>query len=178
MSSFITGKTTFAFIAVLAACGALHAKPGDAGDDSRQEIDLLANTSGYDKNTKSLHQTSEDQLHALQSSGILPRNAHSRSDYVSYYRPTKPVFFHGARLLYWEYEYMEEFIGCCVDEGFGLILQGGADDAVMHFAAENGCEIRDSGQMYLPPDLEKAFETKGIDTGSVYELSCRGGSAQ
>lgn len=178
MNIFDVRKTVMAFVSLLAITCALYMDLASASGNSKEEIDLIGNASGYDKSKESLYQTSQDQLEKLQAAGIISKDVTRRFDYVSYYRPKRSVFFHDSKLLYFEYEYMDEFIGCCVNEGFGLILQGKPGDEAMNFAVDNGCEINDGRQIYLPPNIEKELKTRGVEIGSVFELSCRTGNAQ
>jgi hypothetical protein len=139
---------------------------------------LIRSASASDKSKQSFYETSERQLDALQAAGILPRRSTGRFDYTSYYRPSKAANFHGAKLLYFEFEYLEEFIGCCVNDGFGLILQGTASDEVKDFARENGCKLNDGEQVGLPADIRDEFKTRGVAIDSLFELSCRANDAQ
>jgi hypothetical protein len=165
-------------VSLLTFVSAFYTSVGVASGDSKQEIDLISRTLASDKSKDHFYQTSEDQLSKLHAAGILPKHYTSRFDYVSYYRPKKAVYFHGAKLLYFEYEYLEEFIGCCVDDGFGLILQGKPNNEIVKFATDSGCKINEGDQAYLPYDINKEFKVRRIQIESVFELSCRANDAQ
>lgn len=85
--------------------------------------------------------------------------------------------FYGASLLYFEHEYLEQFIGCCVNDGFGLLLQGIPSKEIVNFAAAHSCKVKESGQTYIPFEINKEFEENGIKIEAVFELSCRANDA-
>jgi len=115
----------------------------------------------------------QKQLANFQDAGLLPVKTKLRFDYVSYYKPLRDVHYDNGKLLYFEHEFMEAYLGCCVNEGFGLIVEGSADDKLRQFATGHGCAVKDSGQFYIDPSLEKL-----LPKAPVYELSCRAQDAE
>lgn len=115
------------------------------------------------------YDSADDQLATLQDDGVLPKKSKLRFDYVTYYKPIHETRYQGdLELLYFEHEYMEQYIGCCVNEGFGLLLAGTPDEKLRSFASQHNCAIKDAGQFYIDPSLEK-----DLPKGPVFELSCR-----
>jgi hypothetical protein len=159
------------FFLTLVACG--EVRQANATNNSPLASGLIWNASASAKDKETFFETADDQLARLQRAGILSKNVSSRFDYVSYYKPTRLVTFYGARLMYFENEYLEQFIGCCVDDGFGLILQGSESKEINDFAATNGCKITIGDHVYLPFEINKEFEKQKVKIESLLEISCR-----
>ena len=145
------------------AAPAKPAKPAAASADAT----LLGEVLGIAKDKDAFYESADVQFDRLVRAGIISDKVQERFDYVSYFPPLREVRFHGAKLLYFEYEYLDEFIGCCVDDGFGLVLQGKPGPEAAAFAQAHDCSIRGEDEVYLPHDL-KVDRSAGI-----YELSCR-----
>ena len=147
-----------------AAPGKPAAQPAAPVSD---DVALLSEVLGIGKDKDEFYERADVQFDRLVQAGILDDKVQERFDYTSYFPPRREVRFHGAKLLYFEYEYLDEFIGCCVDDGFGLVLQGKPDSDAVAFAHEHECSIRAGEEVYLPDELK-------VDRSvEIYELSCR-----
>jgi len=100
-----------------------------------------------------------------------------RADYVDYYVLKKPAYVLGHELKVIEEEYMSEYIGCCVNEGVGVVLKlTGSMQKLENFAQENQCVVE-------PIDYDYYYESLGIfnaipEKGVFVEMSCRANDIQ
>ncbi|RKG76123.1 hypothetical protein D7W79_18595 [Corallococcus exercitus] len=96
-------------------------------------------------------------------------------DYTHFYKPLSEIELFGRKVLAIEYEYLEEWIGCCVNNGFSVLLSNTAgDDVSLHrFARENNCKI-DVGKDVCCTPMEWAAQEKA---GRFIRLSCRESSS-
>lgn len=95
-----------------------------------------------------------------------------RADYVDYYLLKKPAYVLGHELKVIEEEYMSEYVGCCVNEGVGVVLKlTGSMQKLENFAQQNKCLVE-------PIDYSYYYERLGIvnaipGKGVFVEMSCR-----
>lgn len=95
-----------------------------------------------------------------------------RADYVDYYVLKKPTYVLGHELKVIEEEYMSEYVGCCVNEGVGVVLKlTGSMQKLENFAQKNKCLVE-------PVDYAYYYESLGIvnaipEKGVFVEMSCR-----
>lgn len=95
-----------------------------------------------------------------------------RADYVDYYVLKKPAYVLGHELKVIEEEYMSEYVGCCVNEGVGVVLKlTGSMQKLENFAKKNKCLVE-------PIDYAYYYERLGIvstipEKGVFVEMSCR-----
>jgi len=95
-----------------------------------------------------------------------------RADYVDYYVLKKPAYILGHELKVIEEEYMSEYVGCCVNEGVGVVLKlTGSMQKLENFARKNKCLVE-------PIDYSYYYERLGIvsttpEKGVFVEMSCR-----
>ncbi|WP_147451457.1 hypothetical protein [Corallococcus llansteffanensis] len=95
----------------------------------------------------------------------------TQQDYSHFYKPLSEFELFGRKVLAVEYEYLEEWIGCCVNNGFSVLLSNTAgDDVSLHrFARENNCRVRVGKDVCCTP-LEWEAQEKA---GKFIRLSCR-----
>lgn len=91
-------------------------------------------------------------------------------DDSNFYKPLRELKLFGRRVLVIEYEYADEWIGCCPDNGFSVLLSNTAgDDASLHrFARENNCSVRVGKGVCCGPVEWEAQEK----AGKFIRLSC------
>lgn len=100
-----------------------------------------------------------------------------RADYVDYYVLEKPAYVLGHELKVIEEEYMSEYVGCCVNEGVGVVLKlSGSMQKLENFAQKNKCAIE-------PIDYSYYYERLGIvnripEAGIFVNMSCRANNLQ
>ena len=100
-----------------------------------------------------------------------------RADYVDYYVLKKPAYVLGHELKVIEEEYMSEYVGCCVNEGVGVVLKlTGSMQKLENFAQKNKCVVE-------PIDYDYYYESLGIvnaipEKGVFVEMSCRANDIQ
>ncbi|AOA60032.1 hypothetical protein BFG52_15455 [Acinetobacter larvae] len=108
----------------------------------------------------------------LTTEGYLSNKAQvQRVDYNDIYKLQKPLQILGQDVVYLSVEYMDQYVGCCVNEGWGALLKKSAPlDAIQSYAKQHECSL-------------KPFDAKQLDYYSLkintsakdeyYELSCR-----
>ena len=100
-----------------------------------------------------------------------------RADYVDYYVLRKPAYVLGHELKVIEEEYMSEYVGCCVNEGVGVVLKlTSSMQKLEKFAQNNKCVVE-------PIDYSYYYERLGIanaipEKGVFVEMSCRANDIQ
>lgn len=108
----------------------------------------------------------------LQAGGFIAKKPEvSRYDYNDVFSIKKPLKFMGQSVVAVSDEYMSEYVGCCVSEGWGAVLSKTADlDALQQFAKKNECTLaaraKDETDYY-------SHSLKRRPQAEYYELSCR-----
>lgn len=96
----------------------------------------------------------------------------TRYDYNDVYQMQKPLIFLNQSVVLVSDEYMSEYIGCCVSEGWGAVFKVNRDyDSLRQFAEENYCsleEVTNSDQRNY-----RGFPYRKLGKGKFVELSCR-----
>ena len=96
----------------------------------------------------------------------------SRADYNDVYQIKKPLTFLNQSVLLVSDEFMSEYIGCCVSEGWGAVFKVERDYSdLKSFADDNYCSIEEisnpnEGDYY-------GFPYRKLGKGKIVELSCR-----
>ena len=94
-----------------------------------------------------------------------------RYDYNDVYNVKKPLSFKGQNVVLLTDEYMSEYVGCRVSEGWGAVIAKTSDlGPLKQFAKKNQCSlsIRDKSNVdYYGLILKK------LPKAEYYELSCR-----
>lgn len=108
----------------------------------------------------------------LQAGGFIAKKPEvSRYDYNDVFSIKKPLKFMGQNVVAVSDEYMSQYVGCCVSEGWGAVLGKTADlAALQQFAKKNQCTLqaRDKETTdYYDRSLKKRPQAE------YYELSCR-----
>lgn len=109
---------------------------------------------------------------ALNAGGFIAKKPEvSRYDYNDVFSIQKPLKFMGQSVVAVSDEYMSEYVGCCVSEGWGAVFRKTADIAALQqFAQKNQCSLqaRDKATTdYYDRSL------KSRPQAEYYELSCR-----
>lgn len=108
----------------------------------------------------------------LQAGGFIAKKPEvSRYDYNDVFRIKKPLKFMGQSVVAVSDEYMSQYVGCCVSEGWGAVLSKTADlAALQQFAKKNQCSLgliaNDNTDYYT-------YILKRRPQAEYYELSCR-----
>ncbi|MFX7098168.1 hypothetical protein ABTM27_16965, partial [Acinetobacter baumannii] len=88
----------------------------------------------------------------------------------SAYKLKKPYEFMGQNVLLISDEYMSEYVGCCVSEGWGAVFKQTTNlKLIEKFAKKNQCNI-------APIETDSTyygFKISSLPKGNYYELSCR-----
>ncbi|PTL76717.1 hypothetical protein [Vitiosangium sp. GDMCC 1.1324] len=108
--------------------------------------------------------------HALVAAKVIGK-PFVREDYSSFYTPLSDIELFGRKVLAVEYEYIEEWIGCCVTNGFAVLLPNtpGDDAALDRFARENNCKVRVGKDVIYVPG---AWDSQN-EAGKFIQLSCK-----
>lgn len=110
---------------------------------------------------------------ALKQQGVISHKPQvSRVEYNDVYVVKKPLKIFNQNVVLLSDEYMSEYIGCCVSEGWGAIVKKQQSlQALQKYATQKHCELRpfslQENQAYY------GFATKKLSKGEYYELSCR-----
>lgn len=108
----------------------------------------------------------------MQKQGLINKKPDiSRNDYNDVYKLKKPLQFMGQTVALLSDEYMTQYAGCCVSEGWGAVLAKKSDMKLLtQFAKTNQCSLSkvesDASNYY-------GFKLKALPTAEYYELSCR-----
>lgn len=107
----------------------------------------------------------------LKQQGLIAKKANiSRADYNDVYKLKKSYQFMGQNVVLISDEYMSEYVGCCVSEGWGAVFKQTAHlKLIQQFAKTNQCNINsiESDSNYY------GFKINSLPKGNYYELSCR-----
>lgn len=96
----------------------------------------------------------------------------SRADYNDVYQFKKQYQFLGQNFVLLFDEYMLEYAGCCVNEGWGAVFAKHSDlKQIQQFAQKNQCKVE---KMNLDSKYYYGYEVKKLPKNKeYYELSCR-----
>ncbi|WP_417541966.1 hypothetical protein [Methylophaga thalassica] len=124
-------------------------------------------------------QPSSKKLNAierLKRLGIINSEPDIVTDYNHIYMANKQVPILGGVLLALNDEYLDSYVGCCVNPGIALVLDVGKKNAdvlaLMEFAKENACSVTPYEQASMANELEESL----LDTSHKEEivvLSCK-----
>ncbi|MDV4265902.1 hypothetical protein ACG9XY_04180 [Acinetobacter seifertii] len=107
----------------------------------------------------------------LKQKGFLAKKPNiSRADYNDIYKLKKPYEFMGQNVVLISDEYMSEYVGCCVSEGWGAVFKQTSNlKLIEKFAKTNQCSVApiESTSDYY------GFKIRSLPKGNYYELSCR-----
>ncbi|HEO1766861.1 TPA: hypothetical protein VAM28_002524 [Acinetobacter baumannii] len=107
----------------------------------------------------------------LKQKGFLAKKPNiSRADYNDIYKLKKPYEFMGQNVVLISDEYMSEYVGCCVSEGWGAVFKQTTNlKLIEKFAKKNQCNIApiETNSTYY------GFKISSLSKGNYYELSCR-----
>lgn len=113
-----------------------------------------------------------DLIGGLQNVGFLPASEVWRADYVSTWVPASAERFMGFDIALLEHEFFDVNAGCCVSEGFGVIVFGEEDPSTLQdFAQQNGCSF----STYDNLDLLRLHAPQALNVRPemIFNLSCR-----
>jgi len=117
-----------------------------------------------------------DVIKEMAKSGVFSKEPTERADYVSYYFPQTETHVFGYKLVYFDYEYSEEYIGCCVDPGAAIVIQVMPNNnlaSIENFAKNNHCSIKKEEQIYMPNSIKEKIVKNGISISNIVEVSCK-----
>ena len=108
---------------------------------------------------------------ALKAGGFIAKKPEiSRYDYNDVFSIKKPLKFMGQSVVAVSDEYMSEYVGCCVSEGWGAVFKQTTNlKLIEKFAKKNQCNI-------APIETDSTyygFKISSLPKGNYYELSCR-----
>lgn len=107
----------------------------------------------------------------LKQKGFLAKKPNiSRADYNDIYKLKKTYQFMGQNVVLISDEYMSEYVGCCVSEGWGAVFKQTSNlQLIEKFAKTNQCKI----SPIKPVNDYYGFKIRSLPKGNYYELSCR-----
>lgn len=144
-----------------------------AGICSAHDVDIIERSLTADASREQRLIDGSEVVSQLARLGIFAKDPTERLDYSSFYIPQKPVTVLGARLVSFEHEYADEYLGCCVNPGNAVILlpTGGTAD-IEAFAQRNGCRYAVSEEiLVLPPSVTQGLSESERD--ALVEVSCK-----
>lgn len=115
-------------------------------------------------------------LETLKQHDIIKNEPDIVADYNHIYIANKQLPVLGGMLLALDHEYLEDWIGCCVNPGVALALQVKKDkhdsSALVSFARENHCTVKPFEQSFMTKDLKEApFDH--LKKEDIWVLSCK-----
>nr|WP_320166027.1 hypothetical protein [uncultured Methylophaga sp.] len=115
-------------------------------------------------------------LEMLKQHGIIKNEPDIVADYNHIYIANKQLPVLGGVLLALDHEYLEDWIGCCVNPGVALALQVKKDkddsSALASFAKENHCKVMPLEQSFMTKEVkEAAFDH--VKKEDILVLSCK-----
>lgn len=117
--------------------------------------------------------TGFSSFHQLKQQGFISQKPQvSRMDYNDVYALKKPLEMFNQQVVLLSDEYMLEYVGCCVSEGWGAIIKKQHNvTTIQKFAQEQQCS-------FVPFSLKEnlhyyGYTIKKLGKGEYYELSCR-----
>lgn len=111
----------------------------------------------------------------LKQKGYFSRKPDYQADYSHFYYPKKDISLFGAKLVAFDHEYLERYVGCCVSPGVEVILKKGdhfGSAELDNFAQTNACKIINFNQVYLPDKVVKKL-LGSQKTEELLVLSCK-----
>lgn len=154
--------------AILAAAFSLAAALPAAAETAGPEAALVAAMS-YSAAKGARLKDSGEAIRAYIAGGYVSRRPDRRRDYTDYRALKKPATLLGQKIIVLEEEYLVEFIGCCVNEGIGAILEIRSDEAPLKaFAKKNGCLLSEE-------NAREDLAALGLPrpAGRTVSISCR-----
>ena len=159
------GQIAAAAVAVFAAGAALAQVP-DA-----ELARSLAAAMGVNSATGARVSDEGRAIRAFIGAGYVARRPDRRMDYTDYRLMRRPFAFLGQALVAVEEEYLDRYVGCCVNPGVGAILKVSGDRSELEaFATANRCRL-----LLDPRDVADTLRQLGIRpaAGTFVRLSCR-----
>ena len=155
-------------LSVLMCLVSLLAWPASAmADDTERELELAIT---YNTHTKERVLSFPDLIRSMDAAGLVTLKPDFRADYIDYRFAKKSASLYGFSLVMIEEEYVTQWIGCCPNRGFSILLKGNGDAArLTDLAAKNYCEIWSDEVARERLDYSGVTPTSGNYTG----INCR-----
>ncbi len=116
------------------------------------------------------------QLETLKKLGIIKSSPDIIADYNHIYIAKKHIPLLGGFFIALDYEYLDSYIGCCVNPGVAVALQMGKEAAdlstLVQFAQENGCELTPFEQSLMTEDVDELI-LHNRNKEDIVVLSCK-----
>jgi hypothetical protein len=147
------------------------AEPATSAPPAQRVVELSLT---LDPKTGSNSLGGSEAISNLAKDGIFTERASLRMDYSSYYVPKRNIEVLGARLVYFDHEHMEEYVGCCVNSGNAVVLIANSDTAhIEDFAKTNKCGVKKGESVDFPDDLWKLLTINQEMKSRLIEVSCK-----
>ncbi|MES2037926.1 MAG: hypothetical protein V4495_08820 [Pseudomonadota bacterium] len=162
----------YSMMSLLLSALSPHSLAADTRLENQLILALKIKVDGQDRQAES-----RPVIRAYQQAAIISKKPQQRADYIDFYLLQKPASFMGHTLILLEEEYMDEYVGCCVSPGMGLMLKINADTrAVQEFANKNACTFTPHADVF---DRLRMFHIDHKLARADYAmLSCRERDAQ
>ncbi|MFO1494192.1 MAG: hypothetical protein U1F26_05980 [Lysobacterales bacterium] len=138
-----------------------------------QDADIIERSLTADASREQRLADGTEVVSQLARLGIFAEDPNERREYSSFYIPKKPISVLGARLVSFEHEYADEYLGCCVNPGNAVILQpAGATADIEAFAQRNGCRYAVGDEIFvLPKSVTQGLSDS--ERAALVEVSCK-----
>lgn len=154
-----------ALLLIVSTCGTAHAAPVTSLERTLRQAMIPSGDSG------NRIVSSAVVILAYVNKGLVPLKPDQRADYVDYRRVRKPATLFGHKLVVLEEEYLIEFIGCCVNNGLGLVVEKtGSLVELETFALGNECAIHEPDQARYSLKLAGMKQKRGA---TYVSISCK-----
>lgn len=115
-------------------------------------------------------------LKFLKEKGLINIEPDFVADYSHTYYAKSDVLVFGAKLLALDFEYLDRYVGCCVDPGIALVLNiensQSEYQGVVKFAKDNICSVTSLEKARLPSEVKVAVSARHKKE-EVFVLSCK-----
>jgi hypothetical protein len=138
-----------------------------------QNSEIIEKSLTYDAKRQTRFVDGKVVVRQLVKSGAFKEKPTQRMDYADYYVPQKPVSVLGAKLISFEHQYQQKYIGCCVNPGNAVVLHPTKSvENIKSFADKNRCRFSAGREIFLVPD-EALKGLSDKERLSLVEVSCK-----
>ena len=113
-------------------------------------------------------------IDVLIKKGVLENTPVSSYDYHNYYLSRTDLNVLGAKMLAYNHEVVEKWLGCCPNEGNVVLLE--VKDSMLkieEFAKLNKCALKTGTAMLLPDEVLNSNKINEIDSSTLALLACQ-----
>lgn len=147
----------------------------DSKDISVTDVGLFIESSlTLDNETNDNQINGGKVLNVLIKKGVLENSPISSYDYHNYYLAKTDVKVLGARLLAFNHEVVEKWVGCCPNEGNVVLLEvNDSMSEIEQFAKLNKCNLKTGADIFIPEEVSKSNKINSLNLSKLALLGCQ-----